>query len=464
MTTPQSDKGLFPHYRSVRSEGRAANGFRQAAVDIVERLILMYAVMIFCGIGTFGQVVDITPGNSNAVNSYSNGLFLVTFGLLTVVNLRKTSNFLPFSHLLLAFVALAAFSAIWSIDPGVTIRRVGTLVTTFLISAYLIWRYDFAKSLSIIGHALLLICVLSIIVAILLPNLGITQPSNDNDALVGTWKGVMPTKNSLGWTCIAGVQIYGWRFLVEPERRLRHFFVLALIIFLALETRSATALIGIVLSIFLLGVLSLRRWESPKRIALEWLMLGTVGLAIFAVSLAPADVLSVFGKDASLTGRVPLWSSLAVSIAQRPLLGYGYGAFWVNSNPEMLRIWSLNTWQPPNAHNGFIDLILDLGLVGLALAVLMLVTSIKRALSWCRQPDAAWATYTGCLMIVLVVTSLDETAFLHGGELLCLLFSFCYFNVIRAQRNRGASADPAGTIEPPRPALQRKAARRPFRL
>jgi O-antigen ligase len=466
MTSPSSapgpDRPLFPNARRVRREDPAADSFRRAASRLIEHLVLMYAVLVLCGIATFGQPEDLTgSASSNALNTYSNALFLGLFGLLTVINFRKTADFLPSSHVLIAFLALAAFSIMWSVDPALTIRRVGSLGTTLLISVYLTWRFDFAKALSIVGHGLLLVVVLSILTVIFLPSIGITQYANNNDELVGTWKGVTSAKNSLGWVCIAGLQIYAWRFMVEPGKRLRHGVALALFLFVAAETRSATALIGIVLSIFILGMLSLRRWQSPKRIALEWVVLGSVGLAVFAISLAPGDVLGLLGKNTDLTGRVPLWTTLVDSIRQRPLLGYGYGAFWQNGNPEMMRVWSLNPWQPPNAHNGYFDVMLDLGVAGLVLAITLLLGSAKRALFWCKQPDASWAIYVGCMVIVFIVTCLDETVFLRGGDLFCLLVSFCYFTLIRAKQRRLATAEPAG--EPGRPALPRPASQ-PFRL
>ena len=403
----------------------------------VERVALLFAILIFCGLATFGQVPQAGTLESNVVNTYSNALILLLFGALTLVNIRRTADFLPFSYLLIAFLLLATISALWSVVPELTLRKVASLVTTLLVAIHLTWRFDFAKALTIVGHALLVVLVLSILTVALLPHVGITQVSDASD-LAGTWKGVLATKNSLGWICIAGVQIYGWRFLVEPERRLRHLGCLVLFVFVAAETRSATAFICIALSLFLIAVLNLRRWQSAKRVALEWLVMGLVGLAFAVLLLAPASVLDLFGKSADLTGRVPLWLSLMHSIEQRPLLGYGYGGFWVNVNPEMLRVWALNPWKPPNAHNGFLEVTLDLGILGLVIAVLFLIVSTRRALAWCRRPDTRWAVYAGCFLIVFIVTSLDETEFLRGGDLFCLLLAFCYFTLLRQKRQSEA--------------------------
>jgi len=461
MTTPESERALFPNLRSVRREDRGAGAFRGTALLLLERLALLWAIMIFTGIGTFGVEGDPSSADSNAVNTYSNIMIILVFGGLTVANFRKTTDFLPHSYLLIAFVVLAIASAMWSIEPALTLRRVGTLGTTLIVSAYLVWRYDFPKAISIIGHGLLLVLILSLLTVIFLPHIGITQYENGNDELVGTWKGVISSKNSLGWVCIAGVQIYAWRFLVEPEKRLRHFIVIAFMIFMAAETRSATALVSIALGIFVLAVLNLRSWQSPKRIALEGIILGSVILAIFIVSLAPTEILALLGKDPTLTGRVPLWHSVIDSISRRPLLGYGYAVFWLNTNPEVLHIWAVNQWEPGKAHNAFLDVMLDLGVGGLAIAVLFLIVSTKRALTWCKQPDAPWAKYVGSMFIVFIVTCFDETAFMRGGgDIFCLLTSFGYFTLVRAHRRATAEGPDDGD----KATRERPAAPQPLRF
>ncbi len=76
---------------------------------------------------------------------------------------------------------------------------------------------------------------------------------------------------------------------------------------------------------------------------------------------------SLVGKDATLTGRVDLWALVLPYGDRRPLLGYGYGAFWIADNPMTQEIWRiLNSYQPPHAHNGWIETYLELGLVGCA--------------------------------------------------------------------------------------------------
>ena len=365
-------------------------------------------------------------------------MFLAFFGLLTFANLKKTGDFLPYSHLLMLFLAIALFSALWSLLPGVTLRRVGTLVTTVLVGGYLVMRFDFQKALAVIGQGVLIVVGLSVLAVFLMPHYGITQalPTGTDIDIVGTWKGVLPHKNSLGWICTAGVQIYAWRFLVERDKRLRHAACLAFFMFVAAETRSSTALITIILSIVLVAVLHTRSRRGIGQAALEWCVVGGTVLMVSVVLLNPGDVMALLGKSADMTGRIPLWQDLMVSIEKHPLLGYGYGTFWVSENDERARIWALNPWTPPDAHNAYIEITLQLGLIGAVTATLLLLVAAKRAIEWCKDADAKWAIYVATFLVVYVVTNVDETQLFRGGDFHCFLLSFCYFTLIRAKQGR----------------------------
>ena len=85
---------------------------------------------------------------------------------------------------------------------------------------------------------------------------------------------------------------------------------------------------------------------------------------------------SRLGKDATLTGRVPLWRLVDAEIGRHLILGFGYQAFWTEANPDAWRSWTKVGWQAPHAHSGFRDVLLNFGLVGF----LVLVATVVRAM------------------------------------------------------------------------------------
>jgi O-antigen ligase len=143
---------------------------------------------------------------------------------------------------------------------------------------------------------------------------------------------------------------------------------------LLVKTQSVTELISLlaVHGILVLGLLYLK-WGDRLKPAHGWI----IG-AIFLIALLPLWFgrgfwLGFFGKGSELTGRLPLWASLVPYIKQRLVFGYGFGdAFWKNA-AYYQPIWTINTWNPVFAHNGYIEALMDTGIVGLVLWIIFLV-------------------------------------------------------------------------------------------
>jgi O-antigen ligase len=97
-----------------------------------------------------------------------------------------------------------------------------------------------------------------------------------------------------------------------------------------------------------------------------------------------------------LTGRIPLWDILLPEIGQRPWLGAGFAAFW---NPDKLsQMEQLLGNAPPSAHNGFLEEVLNTGVVGLAILLTYCFCAMAVARSRARLGDPF-----GWLAILFVV-------------------------------------------------------------
>ena len=96
-------------------------------------------------------------------------------------------------------------------------------------------------------------------------------------------------------------------------------------------------------------------------------------------------LLGVFGKDSTLTGRTDIWLATLDLIKQKPLLGWGYMATWVPTDPQTAAIWEEFRWPVPNAHNAYLDVTLQLGLVGLGLLLTIIAVAWQRAQACCKR-------------------------------------------------------------------------------
>ena len=78
------------------------------------------------------------------------------------------------------------------------------------------------------------------------------------------------------------------------------------------------------------------------------------------------------------------------------LTGYGYGAFWLETSPTAHYIWDVIGWPTPEAHNSYIDLLLQVGVPGVLFSSAVLFGTIRYALVGVAD-RVPWAVYRGQL-------------------------------------------------------------------
>ena len=97
--------------------------------------------------------------------------------------------------------------------------------------------------------------------------------------------------------------------------------------------------------------------------------------------LRPTHFLELIGKDPTLTGRTEIWAYIIKDIWMKPLLGWGYHVFWLETNPAALEISEAVHWVVSTAHNGLLELLLDVGVFGAALFAFILIRTIEAGCS-----------------------------------------------------------------------------------
>jgi exopolysaccharide production protein ExoQ len=139
------------------------------------------------------------------------------------------------------------------------------------------------------------------------------------------------------------------------------------------------------------------------------------------------------GRDMTLTGRTEIWHDIFVVASQHPLLGVGYGAFWIG---EMANIpWSHNmTWTLGQAHNGYIDIYLQLGWMGILLLIAIIVVSIPKLLRTFTI-DFEYGKICSTLFLLILFVNITESTFLRGEHALWFLFLLVVLNVPLKKKN-----------------------------
>lgn len=151
------------------------------------------------------------------------------------------------------------------------------------------------------------------------------------------------------------------------------------------------------------------------------------------VGLVFETILAATGKDANLTGRGDLWQVADRLIGQRPILGLGYNAFWVQGNLDAERLWELlnvKSGSPFNFHNTVRDILVNIGIVGLVLyAVVWLVASIRLLWRTMMVPDYFGIFCSAMLVFVAPRLYFELVGFsnMHFPTIILLISLACGF-------------------------------------
>jgi exopolysaccharide production protein ExoQ len=317
---------------------------------------------------------------------------------------------------LLAFVALAAGSVLWSVVAEVTLRRTFGLVGTVLVGLLLAQRLAPVEILDAVRRAMLIVAVASLLLwAVGDPR--VIDPVHDS------LRGVVATKNTLGRVMGLGLLAAATSAFIDRGRTRRALLSAApMVLALALTDSAGGALIAVMILVLML-IASL--WAAPSgRVFLggaAFLALG--GIALVLPTTTADDVVALLGRDLTITGRTEIWQLSFDALAQRPFLGFGYGAFWHEDGAiEAARIAALLYWPVPNAHNGLLDVALDLGVVGAVVALVVVTVLLAAGVRDLRAGRRQAGVLRMAIGLLVVVSNLVESSFLQENAFLTVVF------------------------------------------
>lgn len=298
-------------------------------------------------------------------------------------------------------VGIAFASTLWSIMPDVTIRRAVALLFTSLLGMMIAARYDWRGMIELFATTFLILAVGSIIAAVAVPSFGIHL----GELHQGAWRGLWQEKNQLGAGMAKGVLACLSAAVVSPRRRWFWAGGAAVCSALVLLSTSTTALLAW-LTVLAGGValFGLRRGGGVTLLTVWGLTIGLI-LSLGTVLLAPEIILAAVGKDATLTGRTDIWVSILRRVEERPWEGYGYGAFWIDPQGPAWWVRSDIGWRSPTAHNGWLDVLVQTGWIGLGVfAVHFAVTAGAASLRLFRGDEALWVLLSIALFTLFSIS------------------------------------------------------------
>jgi O-antigen ligase len=211
--------------------------------------------------------------------------------------------------------------------------------------------------------------------------------------------------------------------------------------FVAFESKSATSCLAIFgFCLLSIEINFLKRGGNARILAVMVMIFLPVIAVVGAFNMN--SLLEALGKDPTLTGRTDIWEYVVFDIYQRPWLGWGYGAFWSVSNPAALRISDLLKWAVPEAHNGILEILLTVGVIGAAMFIYMWGRTLRLSLQGLRTSESAIAITCFLICTGVALQSVSEWALLYPGAFTGVFFVTSFFceQAIRTRQQRLAVA------------------------
>lgn len=389
----------------------------------VENLVT-YSLLLFA-MGTFTDLfLGDTLDRSDMAAAYGSGpvafyvVELFLYGgcmLFAGLHYRRTLTALRAAWPFLLVVLMAFASSSWSTDAGTTTRRSGVLLGTTVFGIYLGGRYTIEEFQGILLKAFFLLLSLSLLAFALRPGL-VVDPHYAN-----AFKGLTEHKNPFG-EYMGMLFLLGLTYQFKGRRGLARLATLIVAwIFLILD-KSGAAVLFAISTVLILPVPLSMRYRKIISIPLSMAMV-TLIIGVFMLGAnASESVLSALGKDRTLTGRTDIWMYVWQAIGRRPLLGYGYDAFWHGMDGASLTVISQLGWNVPNSHDGYLEALLGLGAVGMSLFLLTVLRTGKDTIAYLRTNTSAAGLWPFAFLFMYLVQATSEASLIKRDGLGFLLF------------------------------------------
>ncbi len=399
-----------------------------------KRVIKLYVAFCICMdadvfLRIFGGITPSANGRTGIVNNpimfcFTAALILGTIAL-SLPGYTRCLAVLLNNPWLTGLYLWSVLSILWSVTPAMIVRG-GLMNWAFLLCGVISSRYlDTDEAVDLLCNLVFFLALLSIVFQIFFPV---------RETMAPGWTGVYGEKNHLG----IGMGVGCIAQLASP-RRWTLWRVLQLSLFLVMLglSQSTTSMIFTLVAGSFYAIV-----RMPKRIRplATSTALGAVVLAFALIPHFTEKIFDVTGKNTNFTGRDVIWRFTWEQWKTRPMLGYGLYSFW-ESEDTLIQQWL--GWNPRQAHNGFLEIGVTLGAVGVVLLLGSLISGlflIVRARRLGHNTAALWLTLS---WIAIMIDNITEADFMIPGPLwftYCLVYFVTYAELRRESLRRSTLA------------------------
>jgi len=386
------------------------------------------------------------PTEKNKVKlAFQLGLYMITAALITC-NLREFMALIWKHKLLLLLLALALVSATWSDEKAFTFRRSLVLIASTCFGVYLGSRYTMREILRLVCIAGIIAAIASYLLIWRKPDLGISSGVTEGD-----WQGIFSQKNTLGRFMALEVLFFFIGAIAEKKWRGLYIVGGLFCLPLLIMAKDATALLSVPLLFACLLLFQMARRRSlVKMVALISAVSATAAGIVFLIIIEPRKLLLMMGKDTTFSGRTDIWAMVWQKFLDRPWFGYGYSAFWMGKDgKQSADIWEALHWSVPHSHNGFLDVLVQVGVVGLALFFVGYAVFFWKALRCARASKSILGLIPLMYLSFMLLFNFSEGSIIREESMFWVLYAALWVLTTRwLGLAEAAARQPAPSIAP----------------
>jgi exopolysaccharide production protein ExoQ len=338
------------------------------------------------------------------------------------------------NKMLWILIIIISFSVFWSVNPSQTLRFSIYAIGTTCFGLYLATRYTLREQMDLVGWTYGFLLVLSLLLAVAVPKYGIMTGVHE-----GALRGVFTHKNQFGAFMSFGSVVFFLNALRKQQYSWVYWILLVLCSAAMVMSQSTTALGTFAFMLMLCIIYRIFRWRYEVMVSAV-LAVTIVGVAtvIFVAGYVGADIFSSVGKDTTLSGRTFIWKYVWDQIQLRPWLGYGLSAFWNGYEGPSGYVQLAMRIPVIYAHNGFLDIWLSIGLLGLSVFMVGFLLTTVQSLELLRKTNTPEGFWPLLFLTYVLLSNLTEGTITNMSNFFWAIYVAVSYSLIMAKNNHYA--------------------------
>ncbi|WP_349346585.1 O-antigen ligase family protein [Priestia megaterium] len=315
-------------------------------------------------------------------------------------------------------------SCIWSEHIRQSIILILPYIAATVLAIHLRWVLKFDKVLNLIKLAILISLILSLLTVIFIPSIGIMDVDGE-----GAWQGIYGFKNKFGTALVLLTVLYLLK--IKHSRILLGYLCVLMVLFITLMTKSSSSIL--IIGVLILSLLAIKLFSRLKQTTGKSLftLISSIALIVIILCVSPYIIISLLGKDLSFTGRTVIWQDIFNYMPGSWFFGHGYGILEGGTSIIHQKISLDLNIRIFSAHNGYIEFLLNVGLIGLIGFIGTFIFGFKLTKNFSKSK----AIQIKILLLTLLLINLPETRILSNYSMFYwMMYVYIMFYIYTTKR------------------------------